>query len=128
MPRCCDASTDSSIRNLCSVDTGGEGEMDITRPDSSVLQLAVELACRAPSLHNSQPWRWEHSGGELKLFGDRTRLLPAADPTGRQLHISCGAALHHLSVGLLGLRWTTDIRYERRAISPDLLATIGFRR
>ncbi|NRI64428.1 hypothetical protein FEZ60_02545 [Rhodococcus sp. MS16] len=102
--------------------------MDITRPDSSVLQLAVELACRAPSLHNSQPWRWEHSGGELKLFGDRTRLLPAADPTGRQLHISCGAALHHLSVGLLGLRWTTDIRYERRAMSPDLLATIGFRR
>lgn len=102
--------------------------MDITRPDSSVVQLAVELACRAPSLHNSQPWRWNYSDGELQLFGDRTRLLPSADPTGRQLHISCGAALHHLSVGLLGLRWTTDIRYERRALSPDLLATIAFRR
>ncbi len=102
--------------------------MDITRPDPSIMQLAVELACRAPSLHNSQPWRWRYSEGELRLFGDRTRLLPMADPTGRQLHISCGAALHHLSVGLLGLRWTTDIRYERRAASPDLLATIGFRR
>ena len=27
----------------------------------STAQLAatVELACRAPSLHNSQPWRWK---------------------------------------------------------------------
>lgn len=102
--------------------------MDLTRPDSSVLQLAVDLACRAPSLHNSQPWRWKYVDGQLQLLGDHTRLLPATDPTGRQLHISCGAALHHLSVGLLGLRWSADIRYEERAVSPNLLATISFRR
>lgn len=102
--------------------------MDPTRPDSSVVQLAVDLACRAPSLHNSQPWRWKYSDGQLQLFGDHTRLLPAADPTGRQLHISCGAALHHLSVGLLGLRWSADIRYEDRPLLPNLLATVDFRR
>lgn len=102
--------------------------MDPTRPDSSVLQLAVDLACRAPSLHNSQPWRWKYVDGQLQLLGDHTRLLPATDPTGRQLHISCGAALHHLSVGLLGLRWSADIRYEERAVCPNLLATISFRR
>lgn len=42
--------------------------MDITRTDSSVVQLAVELACRATSLHNSQPWRWENYGSELKAL------------------------------------------------------------
>lgn len=101
--------------------------MDLIRPDSSVIQLAVDLACRAPSLHNSQPWRWIYTDGKLQLFGDHSRLLRAADPTGRQLHISCGAALDHLRVGLLGLRWNAEIHYEQRAVSPSLLATITFR-
>lgn len=57
--------------------------MNLTKPDSSVVQLAVDLACRAPSLHNSQPWRWNYADGRLQLFGDHRRLLRAADPTGR---------------------------------------------
>ncbi|MCD2104640.1 hypothetical protein O4214_14675 [Rhodococcus erythropolis] len=101
--------------------------MNLTKPDSSVVQLAVDLACRAPSLHNSQPWRWTYADGRLQLFGDHRRLLRAADPTGRQLHISCGAALDHLRVGLLGLRWSADIHYEDRGVSPNLFATVEFR-
>ncbi|WP_414686250.1 hypothetical protein, partial [Mycobacterium sp.] len=27
-------------------------------PDTRVITTAVELACHAPSLHNSQPWKW----------------------------------------------------------------------
>lgn len=58
----------------------------------------VDLACRAPSIANSQPWRWRADGDLLELYADRSRGLPADDPTGRQLMISCGAALHHLQV------------------------------
>ena len=42
----------------------------------STAQLAatVELACRAPSLHNSQPWRWVFDAGTLRLFADHARV------------------------------------------------------
>ena len=32
--------------------------MPDTLVDTDVLRAAVQLACRAPSLHNSQPWHW----------------------------------------------------------------------
>ena len=48
-----------------------EDEMSdpVTAHDTiSTAQLAatVELACRAPSLHNSQPWRWIFQNGTLQ--------------------------------------------------------------
>ena len=39
-------------------------------PDSKVIRDAVKLACRAPSLHNSQPWRWVADGVDTHLFAD----------------------------------------------------------
>ena len=68
---------------------------DIT-PDFAVIQDAVQLACRAPSLHNSQPWRWVAGGPTLHLFADLTRVMTAADPEGREIYLSCGTALDHL--------------------------------
>ena len=32
--------------------------MSITMVAADVLENTVALACRAPSYHNSQPWRW----------------------------------------------------------------------
>ena len=69
--------------------------------DSEVRTNAVQLACRAPSLHNSQPWQWVAEGGAgLQLFVDRSRILYSADKSGREAHISCGAVLHHLRVAM----------------------------
>lgn len=39
---------------------------------TDVIKDAVLLACRAPSLHNSQPWRWVADGGAVHLFVDPT--------------------------------------------------------
>lgn len=55
----------------------------------------VSFAVRAPSIHNTQPWRWRVDGTRLELHADRDRQLPVADPEGRHLTISCGAALQH---------------------------------
>jgi hypothetical protein len=62
------------------------------------LRRIVEFARLAPSVHNTQPWWWQASGTTLELWADRTRSLPAADPAGRNLVISCGAALHYTLV------------------------------
>ncbi|MBX6390202.1 MAG: nitroreductase [Frankia sp.] len=60
----------------------------------------VRLAGLAPSIHNTQPWRWRHDGAGLYLYPEPARLLAVLDPTGRQLLLSCGAALLHARVAL----------------------------
>lgn len=60
----------------------------------------VALAVRAPSIHNTQPWRFVLRDGALELHADRSRALPATDPDGRQLLLSCGAALFGARLGL----------------------------
>ncbi|MFE3289191.1 Acg family FMN-binding oxidoreductase [Rhodococcus sp. NPDC059234] len=102
--------------------------MDTTVPVANVVRIAVDLACRAPSVHNTQPWRWLYNDGRLDLHGDRTRLLASADPSGRQLFISCGAALHHLQVALLPLRWRAAVELLPEPTLPHLVASVRFRR
>src|SRR6478735_1690911 len=77
--------------------------------DRTTARAAVALANRAPSVHNSQPWRWRIGPTTLHLFADPARALPATDPDGRDLRISCGAALNHLRVALLAAGWDTRV-------------------
>ena len=64
------------------------------------LAQVLEHALRAPSVHNTQPWRWRLGDDVVDLFADVGRRLPVTDPDGRDLTISCGVALHHLVVAL----------------------------
>ncbi len=72
-------------------------------PDQA--RTVVAAASLAPSIHNTQPWRWVAVDGGLDLYADPTRQLAVADPAGRQLLVSCGAALLNarLAVRRLGL-------------------------
>jgi hypothetical protein len=83
----------------------------VTNPASPAIRRTtakrlVELACRAPSVYNTQPWAWRLREHAIDLYADERRSLPVADPVGRNLVISCGAALHHLQVAAraFGLR------------------------
>ena len=74
--------------------------MIVDTVDRRTIRAAVELGSHAPSLHNSQPWRWRLDGRNLLLQADLRRWLPATDADGRDLVVSCGAALHHTRVAL----------------------------
>jgi nitroreductase len=92
--------------------------------DPDTVRAALELAVRAPSIHNSQPWRFRVGPTFIELHADPARQLEATDPDGRDLLISCGAALHHLRVALsaLGrLPITTRLPDPDR---PEHLATV----
>ena len=79
--------------------------------DERLARQVVELATRAPSLHNTQPWRFVAGNAKLDLYADRTRQLAVLDPRGRQLTISCGAALGfaELAVCALGYSHSTEL-------------------
>ena len=63
----------------------------------------VQAAALAPSVHNTQPWRFTAYEDGLDLWADPQRQLPVLDPEGRQLHLSCGAALLHARVAARGI-------------------------
>ena len=85
---------------------------------------AIALANRAPSVHNSQPWRWRIGPSSVHLFVDPERALPATDPEGRDLRVSCGIALHHLRVALLAAGWGTSVRRLPDPAHPLHLAAV----
>ena len=96
----------------------------------SIAQLAemIELACRAPSLHNSQPWRWIFESGTLHLFADHARVGRHTDVTGREVILSCGAALDHLQVAAAAAGWQVAIERYPDPHDQDHLASAVFHR
>ena len=94
----------------------------------STAQLAatVELACRAPSLHNSQPWRWIFDAGTLHLFADHTRVGRHTDSTGREVILSCGAVLDHLEVAAAAGGWRVNVDRYPDPHDHDHLASVAF--
>lgn len=92
-----------------------------------MIKNAVQLACRAPSLHNSQPWRWVADDGGLHLFADPSRIGHHTDSTGREVIISCGAVLDHLRVAAAAAGWHAAIERFPNPNDRNHLVTIEFR-
>jgi nitroreductase len=103
--------------------TGNTSQDD--RLVTSALAAAAATAARhAPSILNTQPWRWRVRPGRLELFADASRRLAATDPTGRSLMLSCGAVLHHSRVALAAQGWSSAVRRLPDPTTPQLLATL----
>ncbi len=85
--------------------------------------VTVRLACRAPSVHNSQPWRWVTDNAGLNLFVDPKRRLLATDRSGREALISCAAVLDHLRVAMQATGWTINVDRFPNPNNLDQLTT-----
>ncbi len=96
----------------------------IQTPTRSEIERAVSFGVRAPSIHNTQPWRWVFTSGALELYADRSRQLPALDPDGRSVLLSCGAALELAQLGFEAAGWRTEVDRVPDPARPDLLARI----
>jgi nitroreductase len=98
--------------------------MNIPFPDAATVRTALTLASRAPSVHNTQPWRWRVDATSLHLFADADRQLPNTDPDGRDLVLSCGTALHHGVTAFAAVGWRSKVTRLPNAADPSHLATI----
>lgn len=84
----------------------------------------VESATRAPSIHNTQPWRFEARGNRLDVFYDGDRALPVLDPTGRQQIISCGIAVEFAVLALRAAGSDAEVTLLPDSSDADHLARI----
>ncbi len=99
---------------------------DFPRNGSRADQLAfcINYAVLAPSVHNTQPWLFTAHADAIELFADRSRLLKFSDPNGRDMLISCGAALTNLMVAIQHFGNEVSVQYLPDPDVPELLARV----
>jgi nitroreductase len=87
-------------------------------------RACLEAAVLAPSVHNSQPWRFRLRHAGIDVLADRSRRLAVVDPSGRELLISVGAAVLNLRVAILGHGRVPILRVLPDRCEPDLVARV----
>jgi nitroreductase len=88
------------------------------------LRRAAVRATLAPSIHNTQPWRFVLADGTLEIRADRSRQLRVLDPFCRQLTLSCGCALFNARVSLAAAGCAVRVERFPEPADPDLLARL----
>lgn len=91
----------------------------------SEMGRAAARGALAPSVHNTQPWRFVISRGRLELHADPQRQLRVLDPRGRQLMISCGCALFNVRVALAAAGYAAHVDRFPDPDRPELLARVS---
>jgi hypothetical protein len=102
-----------------------------TRSRSARVEVARYVtgsAIWAPSVHNTQPWWFVIDGAEIELHADIRRLLCVADPGGREMLMSCGAALFTAKLALRALGFVPESRVLPDPADPHLIARLRWRR
>jgi nitroreductase len=89
---------------------------------SDGLADAAAAAGYAPSINNTQPWRWRVGSDTLDLYLHRGRVRAVTDPDTRLATLSCGAALHHARTVLAAEGWRVTIARMPDAADQDHLA------
>jgi hypothetical protein len=88
------------------------------------VQFVLAQAGRAPSIHNTQPWKFSWDGATFTLIADTARGLTVTDPDGRELVVSCGAALFNLRLAIRKLGRQGTLRLLPDPADPRMLARL----
>jgi nitroreductase len=91
---------------------------------AAAVRTLLTAAVAAPSVHNTQPWRFRVEGHRVDLLADFRYHLPQQDPDGRALLMSCGAALLNLRVAAEHLGHGAEVELLPDPEQPDLLARV----
>jgi nitroreductase len=96
----------------------------MTTVDDQVFGAALAAAIRAPSMHNTQPWRFRRLDDGIDILADDARRLAVADPTGWAVRVACGAAVFNLRLAFAVHGHTPDVQLRPEPGDPSLLARV----
>ncbi len=96
----------------------------MTSYDENDLRHAAEAAVRAPSLHNSQPWRFRLRDGAIEVLADPSRQLVVADSGGWAVRIACGAATFNARLALAVRGRPAHVVLRPHDATPDVVARL----
>src|SRR3954471_4186520 len=96
----------------------------MTAYDESDLRRAAAAGIRAPSLHNSQPWRFRLRDGGIEVLADPARQLTVADSGGWAVRIACGAATFNARLALAVSGTPAEGGLRPHDEGPDVLARL----
>ena len=88
------------------------------------LRKAAVAATRAPSIHNTQPWRFAIGASVLDIYADNDRRVPVVDPLGRQWLLSLGCALLNARASLAASGFDTKVERFPASAQPNLVARL----
>ncbi len=97
-----------------------------TSPGSWTGQMMTLLrsAVLAPSTYNTQPWKFRVTADGVDVYADYTRRMPAADPGGREMMMSIGAAVMNLRVAAAHAGYMCNVIYNYSGSSEEPLASV----
>jgi nitroreductase len=105
---------------------GGQRDEPADNVPLPMVEELVAAAILAPSMHNTQPWRFrfDPASQTIELYADPERMLRFADPDGRAVHIACGAALLNLRLAAMVAGRQPLVRLIPTVTQRLLLATV----
>jgi nitroreductase len=111
------------------VDEGGSGEREARTMTPqpfgpAQLQAAAAAGIRAPSLHNSQPWRFRLRDGAIEVLADPHDHLATADRIGWPVRIACGAATFNVRLALAANGTPAEVRLRPDSADPMVMARL----
>lgn len=92
--------------------------------DERDLRRATAAAIRAPSMHNSQPWRFRLRAGAIEVLADPARQLTVADRAGWAVRIACGAAAFNARLALAVNGTPAEVALRPVPSDPELMARL----
>jgi nitroreductase len=98
--------------------------MSLTALTRAELEDVVSAAISAPSVLNTQPWRFRAKDDVIDVIADLSRALPHLDPDARELLVSCGAALMNLRLAIASHGREPVVRLLPHPTDPGLLARV----
>ncbi|MGM0739504.1 MAG: hypothetical protein ACQETM_10145, partial [Bacteroidota bacterium] len=91
---------------------------------NSHITFLLDEARRAPSVLNSQPWRFRVCGNTIEVYLDKKSELEQIDLKGRLQMASCGTLIAHLEHSIIEHGLQSRISYFPRFEEEDLVAFV----